>query len=173
MNNAGVPAGGGFLDVPAERIEEVVRTNYLGSVWCVRAFLPLLERGAPAVVTNVASVAGTFAHGSAGPYAASKHAQLAFSRAVARELRPRGIRILSVNPGPVSTDGFPQRRLLAGLVTRHAVLRPEQVAEAIVRALERGSAETFVPSTLRVAALAQGLVPGTLTRIGPRKRASS
>ena len=65
----------------AERIEAVMRVNYLGSVWCLRAFLPALEAAAPSDVVNVVSVAGTVAVPQSGPYAASKHAQLAFSRA--------------------------------------------------------------------------------------------
>ena len=40
VNNAGIPARGGFLDADPERIEAVIATNYLGSVWCLRAFLP-------------------------------------------------------------------------------------------------------------------------------------
>src|SRR5439155_1755550 len=44
-----------------------------------------------------------------GPYSASKHAQLAFSRSLAVELRDRGIHVLSVLPGFVDTPGFPQR----------------------------------------------------------------
>ena len=43
VNNAGVSERRAFLELPPERIEEVIRINYLGSVWCVRAFLPLLE----------------------------------------------------------------------------------------------------------------------------------
>ena len=49
VNNAGIPGGGrGFLALEPEQIEQLVRTNYLGSVWCLRAFLPALEAGAPA-----------------------------------------------------------------------------------------------------------------------------
>ena len=40
VNNAGIPGGGGFLDLEPDQIEKLVRTNYLGSVWCLRAFLP-------------------------------------------------------------------------------------------------------------------------------------
>ena len=170
VNNAGIPGGGGFLDVPPGRIEEVTRTNYLGGVWCVRAFLPLLERGAPASVVNVASVAGAVTAGSSGPYTASKHAQLAFSRSVAAELASRDIHVLSVNPGPVPTNGFPQRRLVDGRWTRHAVIGPEDVADAIVRALERRRREIFVPGVLRLAAAAQGLAPATVARFGRWRR---
>jgi NAD(P)-dependent dehydrogenase (short-subunit alcohol dehydrogenase family) len=170
VNNAGIPGGGGFLDLPAERIEEVTRTNYLGGVWCLRAFLPLLERGAPSRVVNVASIAATTTGGATGPYAASKHAQLAFSRTVAIELAPRGIRVHSVNPGPVETEGFPQRRLLSGRWSRRVVLTPDRVAEAIIRALERGRSEVYVRPVYRLAALAQALAPVTVTRLGAARR---
>lgn len=169
VNNAGVPGRAGFLELAPERVEEVIRTNYLGGVWCLRAFLPLLEAGAPSDVVNVASVAGTVAYGPSGPYSASKHAQLAFSRTVTVELAPRGIRVHSVNPGFVETEGFPQTALLRGRWSRHAVMRPERVADAIVRALERNRAEIFVPGIYRAVAAAQALAPATLTRLASRR----
>ena len=76
VNNAGVSARGNYLSVEPEVIERVVRVNYLGSVWPTLAFLPGLGTGSH--VVNLVSVAGTVA---GGPYSASKHAQLAFSRA--------------------------------------------------------------------------------------------
>src|SRR5712692_9987987 len=81
MNNAGASARTNFLAGDPERIEQVMRTNYLGGVWCLRGFLPALEAGAPSHVVNVVSVAGLVAFPPSGPYSASKHAQLAFSRA--------------------------------------------------------------------------------------------
>ena len=168
VNNAGVPGRGGFLELPAERIEEVVRINYLGSVWCLRAFLPLLEAGAPADVVNVSSVAGTVAFGPSGPYAASKHAQLAFSRNVTAELAPRRIRVHSVNPAFTETEGFPQTRLAARGWARRLVMAPERVADAIVEAVESGRVETFVPGGYRLAAAAQALAPASLARLATR-----
>src|SRR3954451_14604017 len=82
VNNAGIPGRGGFLDLEPEQVHQLVATNYLGAVWGLRAVLPTLRAGAPSAVVNVASVAGTVAAGHSGPYSASKHAQLAFSRAV-------------------------------------------------------------------------------------------
>ncbi|HYM63536.1 MAG TPA: SDR family NAD(P)-dependent oxidoreductase [Gaiellaceae bacterium] len=169
VNSAGIPGGGTFLELEAERIEAVTRTNYLAGVWCLRAFVPLLERGSPAAVVNVASIAGTIPIGSYGPYTAAKHAQLAFSRNVAAELASRGIRVLSVNPGPVETEGFPQTRLLAGRLSRRLVISPERVAEATLEALDRRRGEIFVPGIFRIAAAAEGVVPGLVTKLGIRR----
>lgn len=170
VNNAGVGARVGFLDAEPERIEAVLRTNYLGAVWCLRAFLPGLERARPAHVVNVVSVAGTFAYPQSGPYCASKHAQLAFSRASAAELAGRGIRVHTVNPGFVHTEGFPNRGRLGPL--DRLVIDPEDVARAIVAALDRGRVEAFVPEWYRLAAAAQAVLPGTLARLlgHPRSR---
>jgi short-subunit dehydrogenase len=167
VNNAGIAGRGNYLDMPSERIEELVRINYLGSVWCLLALLPALEAGAPSHVVNVVSVAGTVA---IGPYSASKHAQLAFSRSVARELTPRGIHVHTVNPGFVHTEGFPQDWLLRGRFGR-VVIGPDVVADRIVSAIERDRAEIFVPRWYRAAAITQALLPGTVRRV-PARRAN-
>jgi short-subunit dehydrogenase len=170
VNNAGIPGRRSFLTIDSERIEEVVRINYLGSVWCLRAFLPALEAGAPAHVVNVVSVAGVVSVPASGPYSASKHAQSAFSRATAAELRPRGIHVHTVYPGFVETEGFPQRGKLPGNVLTRLVIQPAQVASAIVDAVEDDRREVFVPRWYRLPALVQALAPGTLGRVMASRR---
>jgi NAD(P)-dependent dehydrogenase (short-subunit alcohol dehydrogenase family) len=170
VNNAGMPAGGGYLDVPPERVDEVTRVNYLGSVWCALAFLPLLERGVPSDIVNVASVAGTVTALTSGPYAASKHAQLAFSRGLARELAPTGIRVHAVNPGPVPTASFPQQQALSGRFSRRFVVTVDDVARSILGAVEKNRREVFVPNVFRVASALEAVFPGTLTRITAARR---
>ena len=126
VNNAGISGRGDFVTADVDRIEQVMRTNYLGGVWCLRAFLPGLEAAAPADVVNVVSVSGTVAFGPAGPYSASKHAQIAFSRSTAAQLRPRGVRVHTVNPGFVETEGFPNATTLKSAFFRRVVIGPEQ-----------------------------------------------
>ena len=167
VNNAGLAGRGNYLDLEPERIEELIRINYLGSVWCLLAFLPALEAAPPSHLVNVVSVAGTVA---IGPYSASKHAQLAFSRSVARELRPRGVHVHTINPGFVHTEGFPQDWLLRRRYGR-VVVGPEYVADRIVRAIERDRAEIFVPRWYRAAAIAQALLPGAFRHV-PARRAN-
>ena len=170
VNNAGFTGRRGFLELEPEETEQIVDTVYLGSVWCVQAFLPLLEAARPSDVVNVVSVAGTFAHGASGPYTAAKHAQLAFSRSIRAELAGRGVRVHTVNPGPVETPGFPQRHLLSRRVGSRLVLQPERIAETIVRAVEHDLAEVVVPRYLRVAGAIQALAPGTVARLATRAR---
>ena len=158
VNNAGIPARGDFLETPSEVIEGVMRTNYLGSVWCLRAFLPGLGEGA--TVVNVVSVAGVVA---VGPYSASKHAQLAFSRSLTAELRPRGIHVLSVLPGFVETPGFPQRGRFPFPLSA-LVVRPALVATRTVDAVERRRHEIYVPRWYRPAAWLQALTPPLIAR---------
>jgi short-subunit dehydrogenase len=170
VNNAGIPGRSGFAAIDAERLEKVMRVNYLGAVWCLRAFLPALEAAGRSDVVNIVSVAGTVAFGPAGPYSASKHAQLAFSRAATGELRSRGVHVHTVNPGFVETEGFPQATMLRSALLRRLVVGPEHVARHVVKAIERDKRETFVPGWYRVAAIAQALMPGVIARMSGRAR---
>lgn len=165
VNNAGIPGRRPFTQIEPERIEALVRTNYLGGVWWLRALLPALERARPAHVVNIVSVAGVVTFPPSGPYSASKHAQLVFSRATASELRPRGILVHTVNPGFVETEGFPQRSVLANPILRRLVVEPERVARRVLEVVERDRVETFVPGWYRIAAVVQGLAPGMLVRL--------
>jgi uncharacterized protein len=176
VNNAGIPGRAGFATIEPERLEEVLRTNYLGSVWCLRAFLPALEAAGHADVVNICSIAGAVAFAPAGPYSASKHAQRAFSRATTGELRPRGIHVHTVNPGFVETEGFPQATVLRSAILRRLVVEPEYIARHVVKVIERDKRETFVPWVYRLAIAAQALTPGLLVRMsgrgGYRRRSS-
>jgi NAD(P)-dependent dehydrogenase (short-subunit alcohol dehydrogenase family) len=162
VNNAGVPGRASFLDAAPEAIERVLQTNYLGSIWCLRAFLPALEAAAPSDVVNIVSVAGQVALPASGPYAASKHAQLAFSRSVAVQLRKRGIRVHTVKPGFVETEGFPQSWLPGP--ARRLVVGPDRIAEHVVASLGKERGESTVPRYYGAAAWLQTLMPNVLSR---------
>jgi uncharacterized protein len=166
VNNAGIPGRGDFFSLEPERIEAVMRTNYLGGVWMTRALEPGLHAGSH--VINVVSVAATVAFAPAGPYAASKHAQLAFSRSLGGLLAARGVQVHTVLPGFVETEGFPQRTVLANRFFRRTVVGPELVAERLVEAVEQGKREIFVPRWYRVFAVAQALAPGLVARFVAR-----
>ena len=156
VNNAGVGARSSYLAAAPETIERVMRVNYLGSVWSTLAFLPGLGEGSHLV--NVVSVAGSVA---VGPYSASKHAQLAFSRSMAVELAPRRITVHTVNPGFVETAGFPQYERFPAALHR-LVIDPQLVVERLLGAVDKGKREIVVPRWYRPAGWAQALAPGAI-----------
>jgi short-subunit dehydrogenase len=170
VNNAGVPGRGTFASTEPETIERVIETNYLGSVWCSRAFLPGLRAAAPdAHVVNVVSVAGTIAFAPAGPYAAAKHAQLAFSRSLTATLGREGIFVHTILPGFVETEGFKPRTTLGNPLMRRFVIEADAVAKAIVDAVEKNKREVTIPwFPYRIVSIAQALVPGVVGRLSGR-----
>ncbi len=163
VNNAGISARAGFVDGSPEVIEAVIRINYLGGVWCLRAFLPGLEAAAPSDVVNIVSVAGDVAFPPSGPYSASKHAQLAFSRATAAQLRRRRIKVHTIKPGFVETEGFPQA-WLPGPAQR-LVVGPGKVADHVLASLEHGRGESSVPRYYGLAGRLQAFIPNTFARV--------
>jgi NAD(P)-dependent dehydrogenase (short-subunit alcohol dehydrogenase family) len=162
VNNAGIAARGSFLTAGPEGIEHVLRVDYLGAVWVALAFLPGLGPGSH--VVNVVSVAGMVA---GGPYSAAKHAQLAFSRSLAVELAPRGVKVHTVNPGFVETPGFPQRSRIRGPLYR-LVPGPDLIAARILDAVDKDKREIVVPRWYRPAAWAQALFPGAVANARAR-----
>jgi short-subunit dehydrogenase len=170
VNNAGVPGRGTFVSTEPETVERVLQTNYLGGVWCSRAFLPGLRAAAAADgdshIVNVVSVAGTVAFAPAGPYAAAKHAQLAFSRSLTATLQPERIQVHSVLPGFVETEGFTPRVTLRSALMRRFVIDADRCARVIVDAVEKGRREVTVPwFPYRLGSVTQTLFPGLLSRL--------
>ena len=161
VNNAGIPGRTSFINGDPEKIESLVRINYLGSVWCLNAFLPGLLAAAPSHVVNVVSVSGVVAGPPSGPYSASKHAQLAFSRTVAAELRSRGVRVHTVKPGFAETEGFPQKWLPKAV--QRVVIGPEEVADHIVRSIDTNRGETTVPHFYGPLGAMQDMFPNLFT----------
>lgn len=153
--NAGIPGGGAFRRLSADRIELVVRTNVLGVMHTTRAFLPALLEQRRGHVVVVASLAGRFATPGSSIYGATKHGVVAFAESLAYELEPFGVRVTSVNPGFTETEGFPQADLPSPVV-----LSADRVAETIVDVVERDRGpEVSIPRWLSAFQVFRVLTP--------------
>jgi NAD(P)-dependent dehydrogenase (short-subunit alcohol dehydrogenase family) len=135
VNNAGVLAFGTALAGDLDGFERDLRTNYLGTLRVTRAFVPVLERNAPAAVVNVLTLIALAPAGPMAGYSASKAAAHSITQALRAELRSRGISVLGAYPGGIDTD------MLAGVEAPKAP--PQLVASRIVAALASGESLTF------------------------------
>jgi NAD(P)-dependent dehydrogenase (short-subunit alcohol dehydrogenase family) len=100
--NAGIEGRVGPM-VQQERatFEKVYAINVLGVWECIRAAVPsMVERGGGSIVIT-SSVAGVIGSPGLSPYIASKHAVVGLMKTAAIELAPSGIRVNTVNPGPI------------------------------------------------------------------------
>jgi short-subunit dehydrogenase len=149
VNNAGVAFGGAFLNVPLERHLATVNVNLSGVIAMTYAFLPdLLARPAGHVV-NIASAAAVVAMPMGTSYAASKWGVLGFSESLREELRELGHRHIDVTticPSFISTGLFAGAK--PPRLTRW--LTAEQVADAVVRAVEQRREFVMMPWSARV-----------------------
>ncbi len=105
VNNAGTISVGAIEAVGADRWEEAIQVNVLGTINVTRAALPGLLRGQGRVV-NVSSPNGRVALPMFGPYAVSKFALEAFNDTLRREVAHLGVRVICVAPGPIATPIF-------------------------------------------------------------------
>ncbi|HEX5757690.1 MAG TPA: SDR family oxidoreductase [Thermoanaerobaculia bacterium] len=92
-------------DLPAEQLERTFRTNILAFFYLTKAALPHLRKGA--AVINTTSVTAYRGSEHLLDYASTKGAIVAFTRSLAKNLAPRGIRVNGVAPGPVWTPLIP------------------------------------------------------------------
>ncbi|HZD71040.1 MAG TPA: SDR family NAD(P)-dependent oxidoreductase [Actinomycetes bacterium] len=164
VNNAGVGGRGSFASSGWAEVRRTMAVNFDAPVRLTEALLPLLRRSAPSAVVNVASVAGRVSRPESGAYSASKHALVGWTEAVQIEERRHGVHVALVLPGFVSTDGFPQRELLASPMTRWMVSKPEKVADAIVEAALRHRAERYAPRPYAVVPVLRLLLPALYRR---------
>ena len=104
VNNAGIATSAPLKAVTLEEWNRVFAVNVTGTFLCTQGFLPgMVERGWGRVV-NVASVAGKMGAPYITTYAASKHAVIGFTRALAAEVATKGVTVNAVCPGYVATD---------------------------------------------------------------------
>jgi 3-oxoacyl-[acyl-carrier protein] reductase len=126
---AGVASFGPVVGSAPEAWDDMLAVNLRGAYLCCRAALPsMIDRRAGTIV-NVGSVVTTRTLPGSAAYTASKYGLLGFSRVLAEEARPHGVRVGVITAGAVDT---PLWDAIEAPPDRARMLRPEQVAQAAV-----------------------------------------
>ncbi len=104
VNNAGIYEFAPLSDVTPEHFHKMFDLNVLGLILATREAVNQFGPNGGAVV-NISSVAASSAPPTTSVYSATKAAVDAVTRSLAQELGPRNIRVNSINPGMVETEG--------------------------------------------------------------------
>ena len=106
VNNAGIAPLGPLEKLDDGTVSNVLDTNVLGVLRCVRAVLPAMRKQRSGTIVNVGSVAGHIATVCSGIYVASKFALEGLSEVLAQEVKPFGIHVALIKPGFIVTPIF-------------------------------------------------------------------
>ncbi|MFF4534346.1 SDR family oxidoreductase [Streptomyces sp. NPDC001407] len=143
VNNAGLLGVGHLLDMDLDDVERVMRTNYLGTLRMIRAFVPVLERNEGGAIVNVISVGAFGGTPSLGGYPPSKAALNSLTQAIRHDLAPRSITVHGVFPGPVGTDMFDKVTDYDPAFGEFPPATAGEVARATLDALASGDEDIF------------------------------
>ena len=151
VNNAGFVIYGKVKELSIEDIESQMKTNYFGTIYCTKSFLPHFLKQNFGHIVNVASVGASFGVPGIASYCATKYAMLGFSEGLHHELHDTGVGVTVVSPIMVRTSLFDHPSFKN--FTKHATgisLSSETVANAIIKASNSSRLEIVVPSFVRI-----------------------
>ena len=147
VNNAGVASSAPLKNITLEEWNRLLTVNATGPFLCTQAFMPDMLASGWGRVVNVASIAGKVGAPYIAAYAASKHALVGFTRAVAAEVAAQGVTVNAICPGYVDTPmtgqaianiahrtGMSEEQALEQLRSyspQHRLLEPLEVAHLV------------------------------------------
>jgi short-subunit dehydrogenase len=136
VNCAGIGRFAPFLEIEPTDWERMFRVNVMGTVLFARAALPGMLAAGEGLIINVSSRMAIDPHPNTTAYAASKAAILAFSKALAMEVKDRGIKVTLLAPGGTKTN--------IATPKHEGYLEPRTIAEAIVYITENTAKNAWV-----------------------------
>ena len=106
VNNAGYGFISGLEEAAEAEYRDQFEVNFFGTVAMTKAVLPMMRRRQSGFIVNISSIVGAFGVSGVSFYSASKFALEGLSESLVEELKPFGIGVLIVEPGPFRTEFF-------------------------------------------------------------------
>jgi len=104
VNNAGIGFVGAIEETSMEEVRKIFEPNFFGALYLTQTILPFMRREKKGHVIQISSHGGIKAFAGFGIYNASKFALEGFSEALAQEVKPLGIKVSIIEPGPFRTN---------------------------------------------------------------------
>ena len=164
INNAGIAGSAKLSETTDDMWGAMLRVNATGAFYCMRAVVPMMVDAGWGRVINVASIAARVGAAYITAYAASKHALLGLTRAVAAEVAARGVTVNAVCPGYVDTEmsdrsaAFISVRTGRDETTARTILEGFSPQKRLMTAEEVASLATYLCSEAARGINGQGIV---------------
>ena len=131
VNNAGISKEMPLVDMPMSVWDDIMNINLRGVVLCTKAALPGMIARKSGNIINIASASAIRGLPGSTAYSASKAAVVSLGQALGDELRPHGIRVNNICPGPVDTELFKQSERREFILKAGGdVFEPETIASS-------------------------------------------
>jgi len=137
VNNAGVADFGHFIERDRDSEEKQIQLDVVALVRLTHAAVPAMVKRGHGAVINVSSVAGLTPGPCWAVYAAGKSFVNAFTQALQLEIHGTGVRLQALCPGLTRTELFDEAGADASALPGFLWMRPEEVVDASIAALER------------------------------------
>ena len=129
VNNAGMGIFKPLVATSTEEWDDIMRVNARGPFILCREAIPYLIQQERSYIVNISSVVGVKGYENQSAYAASKHALMGMTKALAKEVRDLGIRVHALCPGGVDTALIANAR---PDLDKSVLMRPEEIADAVL-----------------------------------------
>jgi len=161
VNNAGLGIFKPFIETSNEEIDSMFSVNVLGLMYLTQKIAVRMAENGSGQIVNIASQAGKIATPKSSVYAATKFAVLGFSNALRLELKPLGIKVMTVNPGPMRTPFFNQADPTGEYLKQVSmfVTEPQTLAKKIVNHFGTSKREINTPWVMELGSKAYSLFP--------------
>jgi short-subunit dehydrogenase len=167
VNNAGFGLFRSTWETSEESFEAMMNVNYFGTVYCTKHVLEQMMNTRKGHIINVASLAGKIGTPKSSAYSASKHAVLGFTNSLRHEVRPFGIHVTAVNPGPVRTPFFDIADSEGSYVKKvdYMMLEASYVVNKIVQAMAKPKREINLPYWMDIGSRLYQMFPHLMDKI--------
>ncbi len=144
VNNAGISEIDLFTGISIEKSRSIMEINLVGAMNCARALLPAMIRRKSGCVVNISSMWGQVGASCEVDYSASKAGLIGFTKALAKEVAPSGIRVNCVAPGFIMTEmnsrfSDEELELIREEIPLGIFGKPRHVADAVAFLASRGA----------------------------------
>ncbi|MEM8502454.1 MAG: SDR family oxidoreductase [Cyanobacteria bacterium P01_D01_bin.1] len=169
ITSAGIARPGHFQELPVEAFEQAISTNYLGTLYCIRAVLPVMEQQSTGHICLISSAAGLIGLYGYSAYGPSKFAVRGLAESLRAELKPMGIGVSIAYPPDTDTPQLVEENKTKPAATKQITAtaklwQPDEVAQAILAGIQKNKFEISPGTEIKILTRFHSLMAPLLNR---------